>query len=101
MARVRFQSGVLRGENEKHLDVIKALIWKNEEQLKPAELGHCTNFCPWLQSSLAVASATENRKERLEETMVPSSTLRRYHLWCCSINKGRERNTIGRGSGRK
>lgn len=90
MTSIRFQSGVHRGENAKHLDVIKALIWKNEEQLKPAELGHCTNFSPWQQSSLAAASATENREERLEETMVPSSTLRHCHLWCSSINKRRE-----------
>lgn len=40
MASIRFQSRNHKGENEKHLVLIKALIWKNEEQLKAAELGH-------------------------------------------------------------
>lgn len=62
MASIRFQSGDRKGENEKHLDLIKALIWKNEEHLKVAELGHCTNFFSWLQSNLEVASATENKE---------------------------------------
>lgn len=44
MASIRFHRRDHKGENEKHLDLIKALIWKNEEQLKAAELGHCINF---------------------------------------------------------